>query len=391
MARLTCPYCFTLVERAAPWAYRCTNPDATRCALEDDKVLMKYERASTPRKLNRVFEVAPNATAVCRCGETTTKRVCPHCHCELPGQFGDSESFTFALVGTKESGKSNYIAVLVNELANRVGRKFNASLSALDEQTISRYSNDFRSHVFLKREVVPTTRSGRADAKTRMPLIYRFSMQQKAFGLFERLRVSSLVFFDTAGEDLTHLDLASTEARYITNCDGLIFLLDPLQMPGVRQQVLPGAPPPPHDNSPTEVMGRVTELLRRNGGLSAEKKLNVPVAIAFSKIDAVLPRFSPVSPLRNASSHPGYFDRDDAERVSADIRAHVTQWDGDALDRLMLHNYRRYSYFGVSALGAPPTSDGRLTQAVAPFRVEDPFLWLLHQVGLVKAGTRGRS
>lgn len=369
--------------------FRCLNPDPRRCPLEEDKPLAVYQRFSgTAPKLGRVFP-APGrwgrvpGVAVCECGMKTTKLACPHCHNELPSQFGATETRTIALIGAKEAGKSHYIAVLINELMNRVGMNFNASLNALDEQTIKRYKDDFRRFIYDKREVIPMTISARAQINVRYPLAYRFSIKRRGMLSFNGLHVSSLVFFDTAGEDLKHIDLMATETKYLANSDGIIFLLDPLQIPAVRDLVDSSTPLPSVNTEPQEIIGRAATLIRQMRQMNPTEKIKTPVALAFSKLDAIRSLFDPGSPVHLASRHEGSLDVLDVQRVSDNMRAYLSRWVGAGLDIFLQHNFENYSYFGLSALGSPPDIEGRLPFGVAPFRVEDPLLWILYRLGIV--------
>lgn len=369
--------------------FRCLNPDPGRCSQEEDKPLAAYQRfTGNAPKLGRVFTTPARwgripGVAVCQCGMKTTKQVCPHCHNELPSQFGTTETRTIALIGAKEAGKSHYIAVLINELRNRVGMSFNASLNALDEQTIKRYKEDFRRFIYDKREVIPATISARAQINVRYPLAYRFSIKRRGMFPFNGLHVSSLVFFDTAGEDLKHIDLMSTETKYLANSDGLIFLLDPLQIPAVRDLVDSSTPLPSVDTEPQEIIGRAATLIRQMRQMSPTEKIKMPVALAFSKLDAIRHLFDPGSPVHEASRHDGSFDVTDSQRVSDNMRAYLSRWVGAGLDIFLQHNFENYAYFGLSALGSPPDLNGRLPFGVVPFRVEDPLLWILYQLGIV--------
>jgi GTPase SAR1 family protein len=328
---------------------------------------------------------APNV-AVCTCGMKTSKLICPHCHNDLPSQFGSTKVRTIALIGAKEVGKSHYIAVLINELTNRIGMSFNASLNALDEQTIRRYNQDFRSYVYVKREVIPATDSARASINVRYPLAYRFSIKRRGL-LSNGLNVSTLVFFDTAGEDLKHLDLMATETKYLANSDGIIFLLDPLQISAVRQRLDSTVPLPSVNTEPQDIIGRAATLIRQMRELGPAQKIKTPVALAFSKIDAVRGLFEPGSPLHEASCHDGVFDINDSNRVNDNMRAYLSQWVGSGFDLFLQHNFENYSYFGLSAIGSQPDIQGRLPFGVTPFRVEDPLLWILYRLGVV-AGRR---
>ncbi len=387
MRRLVCPYCFEKFK-ASEILFRCLNPDPGQCSPVEDKPLAAYQRLNAAPRLGRVFPAASRwgrapSAAVCDCGMKTSKLVCPHCHNELPSQFGSTDVHTIALIGAKEVGKSHYIAILINELTNRVGMNFDASLNALDEQTIRRYNQDFRRHIYVNREVIPATLSARARINVRYPLAYRFSIRRRWVMPFDGLRVSSLVFFDTAGEDLTHMDLMSTETKYLANSDGIIFLLDPLQIPAVRDRVGSATPLPSENTDPQEIIGRAATLIRQMRGMNTTAPIKTPVALAFSKLDAIRTLFDPGSPVHEASRHEGFFDVTDAQRVNDNMRAYLSQWVGPGLDLFLRHNFENHSYFGLSALGSAPDSQGHLPSGVAPFRVEDPLLWILYQLGIV--------
>jgi len=63
--------------------------------------------------------------------------------------------------------------------------------------------------------------------------------------------------------------------------------------------------------------------------------------------------------------------------VHRNVQALLHDWDGRHIDQYLTCNYRRYRYFAVSALGAIPTSDQRVSGVIQPYRVGDPILWLL--------------
>jgi len=392
MRRLVCPYCFERFHRSE-MLFRCLNPNPAQCSPEPDAALANYQRLNIPPKLGRVFSTSSQwrkaRVVECSCGVKTSKLVCPFCHNDLPSQFGSTDVHTIALIGAKEAGKSHYIAVLVNELTNRIGMSFNASLNALDEQTIRRYRQDFRRWIYVDKVTIPPTVTARQQGSSvRYPLTYRFSIKRRGWLPFNGLHVSSLVFFDTAGEDLDHIDQMSTETKYLANSDGIIFLLDPLQIPSVRHQLPNNTLLPQENTDPIDIVGRAATLIRDMRGMRATDPIDTPVALAFSKIDSVRPLFDPGSPVHHASSHNGKFDVVDGQQMSDNMRAYLSQWIGNGLDLFMQHNFKNYSYFGVSSLGSHPDSQGRLGSGVAPFRVEDPLLWILFKLGIVQGKTR---
>lgn len=390
MRQLVCPYCFERFPSRA-LAFRCINPDPSRCPPEEDRALADYQHLGIAPKLPRIFSLekqwfAAPKSAMCTCGVKTTKIVCPRCHNDLPSQFGQTSSHIIALIGSKESGKSHFIAVLIHELTHRVGRNFNAALMPLDDQTMKRYRDDFESHLYKKREVIPGTLSARAQINVRYPLIYRFSRKTPRSFLADRKQVTSLVFFDTAGEDLTSRDLMSTENKYLANSDGIIFLLDPLQIPDIRDRISNAGRLPNINTNPEEIISRVVILIREMQNLKPSQKIKTPLALAFSKFDEIRHLIlddDPSSPLRNGSGHQGAFDLSDFELASESMRAHIARLIGTGLDSLVDDNFENFAYFGLSALGDSPDAHGRLQRGVEPFRVEDPLLWIFHNLNVV--------
>ncbi|RJP75550.1 MAG: hypothetical protein C4524_11710 [Candidatus Zixiibacteriota bacterium] len=384
MAQLTCVYCF---EKFQPQEiqFRCLNPNPVACSYEQDEPLERYVGKSLiPQP--RVFPAASNSgiptRATCTCGLSSNKAVCPRCHNELPNQFGQTDEIIVALIGAKSVGKSHYITVLIHELKNRIGAWFNASLTASSEETIRRYNEDFSRFIYQRAEIIPGTFSARAQIKVRYPLVFRLDMDKKTFFGTQR-KIIHLVFFDTAGEDLASLDLMSTETRYIANADGLIFLLDPLQIPAVRQQVPAGVNLPPEGYDQSQIIERASVLIQQMNALKPNQKIDIPVAVAFSKIDAL--RSVVDASLLQASRHHGFLDLSDVEMANGWFKGYVGEWMGMNMVNILNNLYREFSFFGLSALGDSPDHAGRLRQGVNPFRIEDPLLWILYKKGLISA------
>jgi hypothetical protein len=278
-----------------------------------------------------------------------------------------------ALIGTKASGKSHFIAVVLHELEHRIGPRFKGSLTALDDPTRNRIDQDLYPRLYKSGVVLEATQSARGNAATREPLVARLTLGQKS---------SNLVFFDAAGEDLQSLDIMEREARYITQSDGLILLVDPLQIQAVRDD-LEGSVELPDLTADVYVMlGRLAGLIREARGIPADKPIDVPLAIAISKIDALRGLLPENHPVFSLPKHDGLFDQTIARNISESLRADAVGWVGERLDGFLKAEFAHYAFFGVSALGESPVA-GRLRNGVAPHRVEDPVLWMLDQWGAV--------
>ncbi|MFE2849693.1 hypothetical protein ACFXJO_00975 [Streptomyces lavendulae] len=393
--RLTCPYCY---EGFAPREirFRCNtrlSRTGKQCARRRDQVL---DQRKGPR---RSHDLGPDftgdgrkPTAVCPdCEGETTYRICPVCHSDLPVQFGMVDNRLIALVGPKASGKTVYMTVLLHEVRHRVGEAYGAALMGTDDATMRRYGSDYEDRLYRDHQMFPGTQTASTTLNRVDPLVFRFGLRRRTL-LRERPQHTVLSFFDTAGEDFSSRESVELNTRYLSNADGIVLLLDPLQMPGARDNALPGTPLPGTEglDSPFNVLSRVTSLLLAPRSGRSDRLLDTPVAVVFSKMDAFWHLLEPGSPLRDHAPSRGRFDVGDSLSVHEEVRRLLKDWDGVPIDQLLDNHYSRYRYFGVSALGRNPTPDARVAPTgIQPYRVADPLLWLLSEFGSVPKAGRG--
>ncbi|WP_255205711.1 GTPase [Actinomadura sp. BRA 177] len=386
---ITCPYCFASVPPQRV-LFRCRGQSGRRqgCAPVLDKELAEYTGSTAGASLPPVFSASGRkGRADCpECGLPTGNRACPECHNPLPSAYCDSPGRIVALVGAKNAGKSTYIAVLLHELMNRVGTELDASLVACDDRTIERYKRDFARPLLEERRLLPTTTS--AATGPREPLVYLLTRTRR--GRFSRARNESLalVLFDTAGEDLRSREVTDLHLRYLEAADAVIFLVDPLELPGARAGVRDAVPGPrvageDPDSEPLNVIARVTETLRQRHGTRPGEPLPVPVAVSLTKIDVLRPGLLEQSALHRSRSGQGVLDLDDRDAVNEQVRALLHEWQAGQLDTYLGQQYADHALFGLSALGALPERGRVGAGGVRPYRAEDPLLWLLYRFGML--------
>ncbi|HEV2791273.1 MAG TPA: hypothetical protein VGV69_08265 [Solirubrobacterales bacterium] len=374
-----CPYCFQSWSSGVA-AFRCTSADEARCPREADETLGKLRGEVAPvaprvfvheGRFGRAFTARKGKPVRCDCG-SPVRPVCPNCHSDLPQRFAEAPSRSMGLIGTKASGKSNFIAVALHELEHRVGPRFDGSLMLLDDASRTRVDKELMPRLYGEGLVLEASSSARTDSRIREPLVARLTL-----GNSGRTSQSNLVFFDSAGEDLESLDVLEREARYISQSDGLILLVDPLQIPVVRDELAGSVELPPQPVDTYKMLGRVAALLREVRAIPAGRSIDVPLALAVSKFDAVRPLLPEGHPVFSLSTHDGSFDPQVARSISAAVRSDLTAWIGERLDAFVRQEFATSSYFGLSALGDSPV-ESRLPNGVAPHRVEDPILWMLN-------------
>ncbi len=390
MAKITCPWCFQEFKDIEI-QFRCINPS---CKTVQDVEYAAYHRLKRAPRMQvtidpdegafrNMFGMEADSADCPECGLSTSKKICPLCHNELPDTVGKYRHIHFAVVGSKEAGKSHYIAVLLNTLRHELGAELDASLLPVNDETIRRYTKDFYEPIFREQSVLDATRSVSSHVGTKAPLIFCLKLRKGGGNDFE---VVTLVFFDTAGEDLDHVDRLQVEARYIANADGIIYLMDPLQSDPVRDKLSGEVLPDQHTEAGL-VVNNIARTVRLTRGIDADKRIEIPFAFTMSKFDAVLPLLSPGSYLHEPSKHGKKFNKQDFKRVDGEVRSQlqVLTADSGSTEREVEHNFASTGFFAVSALGGAPDRSGRLALGVRPYRVADPFLWLLSETGIIKA------
>ncbi len=380
--RELCPYCFEhFYLRETP--FRCSSP-ATKCTHAPDPVLK--EKWGDVRPVGKVIETGGQYVKAIKCPDCKHKshdRICPHCHSKLPPNIGDSKHYIFAVIGAKEAGKSHYIAVLINQIQKEIGPDMNMLLAGLNDETMSRYRNEFYKPIFQQKQTIQATHSALAGGNIQKPMLYSLTMTGK--GLFGGTRIKKsivLVFFDTAGEDLNAQNTMETVNKYIYRSDGIILLIDPLQLTTVRDRLVRGTGLPGINAETADILNRVVRLIRNGREIDDVTKIPTPIAIAFSKFDAVEPIVDEQLQLNHEPDHNGGFDYQDFETINTEMEALLEDWGEQNIVFTVKTHFERYGFFGLSALGCNP-HELKSIPRVVPHRVADPFLWLLHENDLI--------
>lgn len=393
MPTTVCPFCFRRID-SSHLAYQCAGRGNIDCKREEDEV--RKRMTGSTQETFPTFMPAPgrNGSTDCpTCGGPARRRACPQCHTALPIDFVDSRSPMIGLVGAKGSGKTVLMTVLVKHLREIVGRRFGADIRIATDNPdgqlgLSAYQANREVPLYSGRTLpVGTAQQGTADRQRATPVVLRWRQESERRVGGRALRSTVLSFVDTAGEDLNDLDTAFT-LEYISVCDALIITLDPFALPGARARLnLPEAAIQVADDVPLDVVSHITELLRTEGKIKNKKRIAMPVAIVFTKIDAFYPTLDRSNPIMSAASGLPAYENADGQAVHEHMLALLHEWNAADIDNHMRLNYSDYRYFGVSALGAEPDYGGGVVApgGVQPHRVEDPVLWLLAKSGTVPA------
>lgn len=389
-ATTVCPFCFHKIDPSRLW-FQCLGRGNTECKKSVDEAREKLTKSTRETYPTFPPPEKVNGPAKCpECGGKTNLRACPDCHTALPSDFADSKSPMLGLVGSKGSGKTVLMTVLVKQLKDVVGKRYDAAIRLATDnpdghQGLSDYQANRESPLYKDRVLPPPTDQMAARGHA-APLLLRWQQETSWMG---RTSVKStlLSFVDTAGEDLNDVSTAFT-LQYLTVCDGLIVVLDPFALPGARARLnLPDAAIKVDDDAPLDVVNNITEMLKVEHNVKKRKKISIPVAVVFTKIDAFFPSLDRGNPLMAAApAMPAYVNADGLA-VHEHMLALLHEWNAQDIDTHMRLNYTDFRYFGISALGAEPDYETSTVAAggVRPHRVEDPVLWLLSKSGTVRS------
>lgn len=393
-----CPFCFG-EHKISNIQFRCTN---RRCKDVEDIELTKYENGdiSIPKMGKPTFKATnkglsiPTSAKCPECGSLTYAIVCPSCHNKLPESTLLGKDMIISVVGSRDTGKSHFVGVIINELIERISVKFGGAMEGFDD-TMSRYRAGAYQKLYMDMQKLDLTKSSVQDVNNGAyrPLIFTLKLKQK--GLFkEKVNSFTLVFFDTAGEDLNDEDTMSTVNKYICKSAGIIFLLDPMQFPTVRNQL--------DENTVSrassvdwkqatrsdDIMSRVSKLIRNDRNMKSDAKIDIPVAAVFSKFDAIAQLIPEGSTILEISPHCSkkVFDMSDWHNVDNEIRSLLVEWGVESFMYQVDLNYMNHAYFAVSSLGMDNNpKENRKIDRPRPHRIEDPLLWILKENGVIKS------
>ena len=389
MATVTaCPFCFEKID-SSNLGFLCSGQGNVKCTKDKDQKRIDLTGNPAPSYKYLPPEKKPRGFTRCdECGGETRRRACPMCHTALPVDFVGTKTPMLGMVGSKGSGKTVLMTVLVQQLRTVIGRRFDADISIATDnpdgmQSIGAYMNG-RERALYSEGRLPDGTFTLAQRGFATPIVLRWRAKKSTM----------LAFLDSAGEDFN--DEETTQSlRYLNACEYLIVALDPFSLPGARALI--NLPKEAHqfeesdDDLSIYALRRLTSRLRTEFGITGNTKKKIPihVAIVFTKIDAffsLLEEGNPIMSGSPATAMPGYSETDGLA-VHEHMKALIGEWGAAEIETLMARNYDSYRYFGVSALGAQPDY-GRAQVAVGgvrPHRVDDPVLWLMSKAGTVKS------
>ena len=372
---IICPYCF---EKYAikDLNFECINK---RCNSFGNA----FQISANNKYEDRFNDTCPV------CGQKSYKVVCPNCKNPLPESTLNGEDMIISVIGARDTGKSNYIGVLIHEFLRRVAPAFDGSFIGFD-RSLDEYNRRFGDTLYKSKTRVAQTATAMNRADNPLPLIFSLSLTHKTL-FSKKIDKYTFVFYDTAGEDLEDFETTSTVAKYICKSKGIIFLLDPLKIGNVVSQLpsdaVDRASSTPDVTSSAEIMRNASELIRNDRQIPSERQIDIPVAVVFSKYDVIDSIVPDGTSVKNNSPHcrNRAFSASDAENVNNEVQGLLDAWNDRELITFIDTNFKKYAFFCTSAFGLNNNAElktGKINTP-NPHRIEDAFLWILAENGVI--------
>lgn len=361
--KILCPYCFT----PFPWWHMLLCD-----AAGSEKPLRLWQRLLA---LMHFYQGAPESLLI---RHSELQKVCPQ-RCKQVRQSGPRAeldnalfrdfSLHIGLMGSVLAGKSHWIFGVL--------RRLWAGLAPIDGHTQREYDK-MRSKIMGQRARLDRTQPP-APNSVISPLLFQAGWKG---GKGKRKFVLALC--DVDGERWGVFGEAG-KMDYLWTSSGLVLILDPLQMPSVRRFL--GKAMPEDAPADEQCEDQITPL---NNLLKAFRQretppFKTPIAVVVSKGDTIRDR-DPVlreSLWDNPTYHPHgtlAYDLVLHKKVQVAVREFLMKHEHGIVENIE-GNFEHFAYFCVAPTGCSTQND-RFVR-FAPWRVEEPVLWILAKMGLI--------
>ncbi|WOP19913.1 hypothetical protein [Raineyella sp. LH-20] len=299
---------------------------------------------------------------------------CPRGHV-MPAEFLRRETLPIGLIGPSSVSKSTYLAVLLQRIVGMTDLAPMGLTFTVEERSKGIYQRDYVTPLAMRRPP-EQTRLERTS-----PLVVRMHRDWAAD------EDVNLLFFDAAGEGYRDARSSADLNPYLSVMAGALVFCSPVNLafgpetgfalaPGIEGATAPGA-------------GTVVAALQSARTVADGRRDPVPTGVVVAKCDEL-------APLEARQPHPGQAIPLDARLFYGHEDAYLrrqSRWPYELLaahGQAILAEAERFSlltrYHAVSATGSPVNNLG-MFDTIAPVRVHEPLLGLLHDMGLLVGAT----
>ncbi len=307
----------------------------------------------------------------------TANKMCPCCGSFLPFTAGEQETLIIGSIGANYSGHSTYIASLIKLLSGQVAEDFMALVGPASGYTEANYRHGYHDPLFINRSQL-------AKTSVVSPLFYELALHGRLWGE-ERGCARTLAFQDVPGEHFSNVKRVMAHARHLRGAAGILFLIDPLQSPSVRIALPPSIrliEEEVYIVNNVEIISRVMAALWNARSTAQTDSLSIPIAVVLTKCDVLRDvRLIDTNRLWSTDArHVGYFNTEIHNDMTGMWGEYIQRWFPEVYNNVR-QRFSRHAFFGVSSTGC--ALEKMRFNPISPWRVEDPLLWLLAELGVI--------
>lgn len=367
--KVRCPFCdLEFSPSEAPVVSR----------VNQGTVLRPAPQGPLQRLKSRVWDKPPNAYK-----REFASRQCLRCGKLLPPNIEQvNENITIAIIGDTFSGKSHYIAALIDQLKRVQLPERYLSVMSASPDVEDRYQNLFYRPLFKQQS--PLQGTVPVQSIINEPLIYQIEFGETANRSKQRI---NLLIYDASGEEWATQVTLMRYKSHILNAKAIIFLADPWAMPDFLDRLAHHLRPNPNaitGRMSSQVLASVVQTFQfDNNELAAASEFPLPVAIALSKAD-LIPR------LQTLGTEYGFLADPDNQRLPNSRDAEIIdQWVRKLLSQLkeehllgLARGFKIAKFFAISATGSSVDAQGQFA-SVKPHRCLDPLFWIFRELDIL--------
>lgn len=336
--KIVCPFCCATFYRTG-LKYRCTS---NAC---EDRRKSNASKNNTSFKAEFSLRVWKMFSPQCPYCSNNVRTVCPKCKETLPEKYVKGDGMVISIIGAKNSGKTTYMTVLYRELV-----KIWPAIDDVNQFDIRILKNEKKINDFIKQLY---------DIKDR--ILNTGKNDNFAFQIEAGKKKVTLLFTDPPGE--WFMEAENQNMSYLSHSDAYILLFDATEFNNKDNTN--------RENSANNVMNSFLRWIK------VKKSKRKPLAIVFNKYDQAT-----------------WFTKDKISTIDQEgANIHVMEQRSGQIQQFIKENhsaanffnmlFRNYmgsvTFFEVSTLGSDHTSKEFKDKGPQPYRVMDPFLWILAQ------------
>lgn len=343
----------------------CPNPDCqhkfTLPVYQCDRCNAMHTRLTPGRYgiLRRKCECGNKLPSTFFNGRGALTAFCPKCNRSISGETAVKQ-YAIPVVGAPSVGKTCYINMTIHELIHTVAPKNNWEISFADK-------GEKKEHEYL----MLAMDKGMTPEKTDMDALNAFQLLLKINKESIKRRV---YFYDLAGEKYTQSGAVLNNQAF-TYINGLIFLIDPLSIYEIRNEMGAEFNKQKYGTSDAE-FDDVLDIMLNNFEtllkLKSKSAVNTNFAVTINKCDIPIieEKIGHDAAVRYLKDNPQLKTVTDAQ--SELCRQFLMQYSAGNFIKKIEKKFKNVKYFACSSLGHSERGN-----AFFGIDVEKPFLWIM--------------